>query len=292
MTFSVSKLIWILAYLILAPFFGGLLEGIDRKISARMQRRVGPPVLQPFYDVRKLLNKQTIAVRKTQFSFLAVYLVLMIFTGAMFFGGVDLLMCFFVLSTAATFLVFAASVTNSPYSAIGAQREMIQMMTYEPAVLMAAVGFYLARGTFDVDSIAKAPVSAILVLPGFFFAFVFILTIKMRKSPFDEAASHHAHQEIVQGLSTEMGAKNLALYTITEWYENIFLLGVVGLFIVNSNPISYVVAVIVVLAVYFLEILIDNSSARVRWQTMLKMTWIVTLLTAGVNLMMLMLIYR
>lgn len=292
MTVNISKLIWIIGYIVLAPFLGGLLEGCDRKISARMQRRVGPPILQPFYDVRKLFNKQTIAVRKTQFSFLIVYLVLMIFTGAMFYGGVDILMCFFVLSTAATFLVFAASVTNSPYSAIGAQREMIQMMTYEPAVLMAAVGFYLARGTFDVDKIAQTPRSTILYLPGFFFAFVFILTIKMRKSPFDEAGSHHAHQELVQGLSTEMGAKNLAIYTITEWYENIFLLGVVGLFIVNRNPVSYIAAIIVILLVFFVEILIDNSSARVRWQTMLKMTWIVTLLSAGVNLMMLMLLYR
>ena len=43
-----------IAYLILAPVIGGLLAGLDRKISARMQRRVGPPVLQPFYDFFKL----------------------------------------------------------------------------------------------------------------------------------------------------------------------------------------------------------------------------------------------
>lgn len=39
-----------LLYLLLAPLLGGLLSGLDRKISARMQRRVGPPLLQPFYD--------------------------------------------------------------------------------------------------------------------------------------------------------------------------------------------------------------------------------------------------
>lgn len=39
-----------IAYLILAPVIGGLLSGVDRKISARMQRRVGPPIMQPFYD--------------------------------------------------------------------------------------------------------------------------------------------------------------------------------------------------------------------------------------------------
>ena len=42
-------------YVLLAPLFGGLIAGIDRKITARMQGRKGPPVLQPFYDVFKLL---------------------------------------------------------------------------------------------------------------------------------------------------------------------------------------------------------------------------------------------
>ena len=44
----------VIAFLVLAPFVGGILSGLDRKLSAKMQRRVGPPVLQPFYDVGKL----------------------------------------------------------------------------------------------------------------------------------------------------------------------------------------------------------------------------------------------
>ena len=281
---------FMLLYIVLAPFIGGFLEGLDRKISARMQRRVGPPVLQPFYDVKKLLNKQTITVSTSQMFLLITYFVLMVLTGALFFYGADLLMCFFVMSTAATFLYFAAVVTSSPYSSAGAQRELIQMMAYEPAVLLTCVGFYLAAGSFNVSDIAKSSISNIAFLPGFFVAFVFILTIKMRKSPFDIAASHHMHQELVKGLTTEMGSRNLAIFQITEWYENVFLMGVVGLFIINSNPISIAVAVAVILLVYFLEILIDNSSARMKWQQMLKITWTVTLLAAGVNLIMLMVV--
>ncbi|MCR4998254.1 MAG: NADH-quinone oxidoreductase subunit H [Lachnospiraceae bacterium] len=281
---------YMLLYIVLAPFIGGFLEGLDRKISARMQRRVGPPVLQPFYDVKKLLNKQTITVSTSQMFLLITYFVLMVLTGALFFFGADLLMCFFVMSTAATFLYFAAVVTSSPYSSAGAQRELIQMMAYEPAVLLTCVGFYLAAGSFNVSDIAKSQMSNIAFLPGFFVAFVFILTIKMRKSPFDTSASHHMHQELVKGLTTEMGSRNLAIFQITEWYENVFLMGVVGLFIINRNPISIVVAIAVILLVYFLEILIDNSSARMKWQQMLKITWAVTLLAAGVNLIMLMVI--
>ena len=279
-----TSIILSICYFVLAPFIGGLLEGFDRKISARMQRRVGPPVLQPFYDVIKLFNKENQAVYRSQTWLMFTYFVLMILTGVMFFAGFDLLLCFFVMSTSATFLYFAACVTGSPYSNIGAHRELLQMTAYEPAVLLACVGFYLVKGSFDVVTIASGSFSAIKYLPGFFIAFVFILTIKMRKSPFDTSASHHMHQELVKGLTTEFSGPNLALFQVSEWYENVFLMGVVGLFIINSNPVSIAVAVGVCLLTYFLEILIDNSNARMKWQKMLKITWIVTLLCAGVNL--------
>ena len=285
-----TKIILVLCYILLAPFLGGILEGFDRKISARMQGRVGPPIRQPFFDVIKLFKKQYIVVVHSVHFLLLSYLAFMILTGAMFFAGADLMLCFFILSTAATFLYFAAVITNSPYSTMGSQRELVQMMAYEPAVLLTAVGFYISTGSFNVRTIIQQDYSLIMKMPGFFIAFVFIMTIKMRKSPFDTAASHHPHQELVKGITTDMGSKNLALFSITEWYENVFLMGVVALFIVNKNPWSYLAAVLVILAIYFLEILIDNTSARMKYELMLKMTWIVTLLTAGVNLLILMLI--
>ena len=285
-----TRIILAVCFIVLAPFVGGFLEGCDRKISARMQRRIGPPVLQPFYDVTKLFKKQYVVVNRSVHFLLVSYMSLMILTGAMLFAGTDLLMCFFVLSTAATFLYFAAAVTNSPYTTIGAQRELIQMMAYEPAVLLTAAGFYVAAGSFNTADIINSDYSLIIKMPGFFFAFVFIMTIKMRKAPFDISTSHHAHQELVKGITTEMSGKNLGIFNITEWYENIFLLGVVALFILNKNPWSILAAAIVILLVYFLEILIGNSNARMKWETMLKMTWIVTLLSAGVNLLVLMVI--
>ncbi len=280
----------VIIFLIAAPILGCLLDGGDRIISARMQGRIGPPLLQPYYDVSKLLQKQVIAVSRSQSLLIQMFFFTQIFTGCLFFAGFDIMLCFFILSTGATFLVFAGSVTHSPYSSMGASRELLQMMSYEPAVLMTCLGFYLAGGTFNVSELVQSEKSLIMYLPGFFVAYVFSLTIKMRKSPFDLSTSHHPHQELVKGITTEMGSRNLALYFITEWYENIFLLGVVGLFIINKNPWSILAAVLVVLAVYFFEILIDNTSARVKWDKMLVITWIVTLVSAGTNLLVLMLI--
>lgn len=277
-------------YLLLAPFVGGLLDGMDRKISARMQRRVGPPLLQPFYDVQKLFSKQRIVVTNSQTFLMITYLVLMMATGALFYSGADMLMCFFLLSTAGIFLYFSAVVTDSPYSYIGGQRELFQEMCCEPAVLLTALGFYILEDSFQASELIRADRSAILALPGFFVAFLFILTIKMRKSPFDESTSHHPHQELVKGVTTELGGGNLALFQITEWYENVLMLSVVALFILNKNPWSIPCAVLVVLATYFLEILIDNTSARMRSRKMLQLSWVVTIAAAGVNLVILILV--
>lgn len=281
------RIILAIAFIILAPLFGGLLAGLERKLSARMQRRVGPPITQSFKDLKKLFNKEAQVVNKTQTFLVISYLVFMVVTGALFFAGADLLLVFFTLTTSAIFFVVAAAVTRSPFSAMGVNREMIQMMSYEPMVLLTAVGFYLAAGSFEISSIISGDWMPIIKLPGVFLGFLFILTIKLRKSPFDVSTSHHAHQEIVKGITTEMSGPSLGMIELSEWYEKIFLLGVVGMFFVNSNPLSYIVAVVVALFTVFLEVLIDNTSARLTWQQMLKSSWLVTLILGGINIVVL-----
>ena len=59
-------LIGTLAFAIAAPVLGCLLAGLDRKITARMQGRVGPPLLQPYYDVRKLIEKDNVSVNSSE----------------------------------------------------------------------------------------------------------------------------------------------------------------------------------------------------------------------------------
>ena len=273
----------VVLYLLLAPLAGALLDGVDRKISARMQGRQGPPLLQPFYDLAKLFSKQMLAVNSVQIFLLLSYLVFLAVSGSLLFAGADILMCLFILSTADMFLVMAASSDSSPFSTLGAGREMIQIMAYEPLTLLLAVGFYLATGSFQVADIISQPVSAVVSMPGFLLGLMFVTAIKLRKSPFDLSTSHHAHQEMVKGLTTEMAGPALAVMNIAEYYEMTLMLGLVALFFINSNPLSWPVAVAACLLVYFLEILWDNVSARVKWKTLLDSCWVVTLLTGGLN---------
>ena len=287
MEFSTTSIICAILYLIFAPFIGGLLNGIDRKITARMQGRKGPSILQPFYDVSKLIKKDVMRINNMQYIFVWGFLVLVIITGLMFFAGNDLLLVFFTLTTAAMFLVLEASTTNTSYSVLGAQREIMQMLSYEPMVLLTAVGFYMATGSFRVSDIINADIPAVVYLPGVFVGFLYILTIKLRKSPFDISTSHHAHQELVKGITTELSGKMLAVIEITHWYENVFLMGIIALFIVHSAWWSIPLSILVIALAYFIEILIDNSSARVKWDVMFKSSWIITIVAGVLNIVVL-----
>ncbi len=279
-----KMIICVVAYLILAPFVGGLLAGIDRKISARMQGRVGPSILQPFYDVLKLLEKEKITVNRVQDFYIFCFFLFVVVTGCMFFAGQSLLMVMFTLTLASVFLIVAAFSSNSPYAQVGAEREMLQMMAYEPMVLIACVGFYMYTGSFNVYEIMATPKMPVIYLCGIFVGFVFILTIKLRKAPFDLSMSHHAHQELVGGLKTEFSGSTLALVEAAHWYENVFLFGMVFLFFSNGEISGIITGVVVALAAYFLEILIGNSFARMKWQVALNSSWLVALVLGGANL--------
>jgi ech hydrogenase subunit B len=278
-----SPWVRILIYLIAAPVIGCLLAGWDRRISARMQSRRGPPILQPLYDVQKLWQKQNIVVQRSQNLYIWLFLLLVIFTGALFFGGSDLLLVIFALTLAAIFFVLGAYKASSPYSFIGAERELIQMMAYEPMILLAAIGMYMATKSFAVDDIASHPKLLILVLPGIFLGFLYTLEIKFRKSPFDLSCSHHAHQELVRGITTEFSGRTLAMIEIAHWYENVFLLGWVYLFFA-SMPVLGVVAS---LLVFVFVILVDNVFARLKWQTAIRSAWIVAAILGFGNILVL-----
>ena len=273
----------LLIYLVAAPVLGGLLAGIDRRISARMQARIGPPILQPFYDVAKLFSKERVVVRRSQNFYILFFFVLTVFTGALFFCGSDLLLVFFALTLSGIFFVLGAYKASSPYSFIGASRELIQMMAYEPAVLLTAVGLYMVTHTFSVDAIAASPSTPVLLLPGVFFALMYAMEIKFRKSPFDLSTSHHAHQELVRGLTTEFSGPTLALIEIAHWYENVMLLGWIFLFF----SIHWALGLVCTSVAFFLLLVVDNVCARVKWQFALRSAWYVTLVFGCGNIVVL-----
>ena len=277
-----------LLYLLLAPILGGLLSGCDRIISARMQRRKGPPLLQPFYDFLKLWGKQPIAVNKAEGFYIFGFLLFVLLTGTLFFAQGDILLVVFTLTMASVCLIIAAYAVDSPYSQIGAERELVQTMAYEPMLLMVALVFYLASGSFSVGDILTGAHMNILRMPGIFFGLCFILLIKFRKSPFDISMSHEAHQELIGGLKTEISGRTLAVVEIAHWYENVFLFGLVLLFFASDTWWTWLLGLAICEIVFFAEILIDNCCARIKWERMLASTWLVGLMAGFLNIAFLM----
>ncbi|MCI7392433.1 MAG: NADH-quinone oxidoreductase subunit H [Clostridiales bacterium] len=283
----VKAIISVIAFLVFAPFVGGILAGLDRKLSAKMQRRVGPPVLQPFYDVAKLFQKEKMTPTAFQDFYVLVFVVFIIASGVIFFMGGDLLLVIFTLTIGAAFLIIAAYSSNSPYAEAGAERELLAMMAYEPMVLLTVIGFYLYSGSFKVSDILAGESMPFLPMIGIFAGWLFILTMKFRKSPFDLSMSHHAHQELVRGMTTEFVGRTMGWIEISHWYENVFLLGFVFLFFANGTWYGWIIGIVVAILAYFLEVLIDNCFARMKWQFAFKSAWIVAVVLGVINLFVL-----
>jgi ech hydrogenase subunit B len=252
-----------------APIVGGLLSGLDRRITARVQGRFGPPILQPFYDVIKLLGKQKNIVNYWQIFCVHIYLISSMLCVVLFAMQSDLLMIFFVMTIGAVFMVMGALSVPSPYSQIGAQRELMQMLTYEPLLVIVFVSIFFVTGSFKIDDIVAYDRPLALVLPLMYIVLSFALTIKLRKSPFDISASHHAHQELVRGVLTEYSGPYLAIIEIAHWYEVVLILGICALFWTTS---WFGMLVLLVLT-YLAEILIDNVMTRMTWRWMLTYVW-------------------
>jgi ech hydrogenase subunit B len=266
--------------LIAGPVFGIFISGWDRIITARLQARIGPPILQPFYDVVKLFGKENMVVNLWQAFCAYCYVAASSIALVLFFMQSDLLLILFIQAVGAVFLVIGALTSTSPFSHIGAHRELLQILTYEPILVLVAVGIYLETGSFKLVDIYAWKEPLLLKLPFLFIALGYALTIKLRKSPFDLSTSHHAHQELVKGLLTDYSGPYLAMTEIGHWYEIVLLLGFCSMFWATS-----IIGMIVLIAVtYFVELIVDNVSARMTWRWMLGNVWAIGLSLSLVNL--------
>ncbi|MFH1216435.1 MAG: NADH-quinone oxidoreductase subunit H [Pseudomonadota bacterium] len=267
------------AALVAAVFLGGFLRGIDRRITARLQSRKGPAVTQPYWDVVKLMGKKGALVNPWQ-AFCARASFGAAATAVMLFAvQANLLLIIFVYSAAGAFLVLGAMSSLSPYSQVGAQRQLWQMFCCEAVLFCLAAAIYTICGGFRVELVFAQTTPVLFRAPLLYAAFLFALTIKMQKSPFDFAGSHHAHQEIVRGVYTEYSGSHLAWIEVAHWLEVVLYLCICGLFWATGWGMI-VLPVVSFLAV----ILLDNVSSRLTWRWMTTRGLIAALLMSFVNL--------
>jgi NADH-quinone oxidoreductase subunit H len=233
---------------VLLVFIGGafsmLYRGIDRKLVAHMQGRVGPPIVQPFRDVQKLMMKESIIpdgavewlFKAAPFICLITSALLLLyipmfgqpallggFDGVPAFGDALLVVYLFILPSLA--LAAGGFASSSPYATVGAQREMVLLMSLEfpLAVSVVSLGWRIGQATtadpFMFSTIAEHPIWSLVGPLGIVGSLILLFTLlvatsgKGAKVPFDMA---EAETEIAGGMLVEYSGRNLSLFYIAD----------------------------------------------------------------------------
>jgi NADH-quinone oxidoreductase subunit H len=263
---------------------GAFLSWFDRKISARVQFRQGPPLLQPFYDFFKLLLvKETILPRKgSPMIFLlapvfavfgatmaGVFILLPLFNISTGFRG-DLLVIFYLLTIPSFSYITGALASGNPLAAVGSSREMKLILSYELTFLLVIAGIIMKCGQkFDLYSIIQTQqtgspfigsISGVLL----FVVALFCVQAKLAFVPFDMP---EAEAEITGGIFIEFSGATYALIKLSK-YIMLFILPslLVALFMggFQLNGIHILWAVLKVIGVVLLITLIRNTNPRIK----------------------------
>ncbi len=310
---SVAFHVLIFPGLLFCVVLGVLLSGISRKLVARMQNRVGPPVLQPWYDFLKCCGKETIIPRHAKrqiflaapvvgFAALisaALFIPVMNYTA--FSTGADLVVILYLLTLASVAMMVGAAASGSPFAGVGLSREMVAMISYElPFVLvMLAVGRVVGGEslfgcTFSLSAImnwqaANGPLLFKWSMIPAALAMLFVIPCEIGMHPFDVA---EAETEICEGTLAEYSGPPLGLfrlstsvkvYLMTALFCALFLGGLSTGIVV----LDIVIVALLCLVVTFITITVPHAvCARFKVEQVFKFYWTVVAALAAISLIL------
>ncbi len=289
---------------------GLLLAGIDRKVLARMQRRVGPPIVQPVYDFFKLLGKETIiphAANKTAFlaapvvgfvSLVVLMLFIPVFSFSAFSGRADLIVVLYLLTIPGVALIVGGSASGSPYAGIGISREMVTMMAYElPLILVLlsvakmAGGSALCFSLSDIVAWQEAHHSMIAhwqLIPAAV-AMLLVIPAEVGTQPFDVA---EAETEICEGPLIEYSGAPLAMFKLNTALKMFVMTALfVALFIggIDTGIVALNALILVLLCIVLTVLcmtLIHAVTARLKIEHLFQFYWTFVTTLATVSLVL------
>ena len=305
MTIVISALQY-LGYVLIFPGFlfcflaGMLLCGVDRKLVAKMQKRVGPPILQPFYDFFKLCGKETIipaSASKTTFlmaplvglaALVVIQLFIPVFSFSAFSGMADVIVILYLLLIPAMSIILGGAASGSPYAGVGLSREMVTIISCElPLVLVLlavakTVGSAMGTGLcFSLSDIAAyqamngSLITKLSMIPAAA-AMLLIIPGETGNHPFDAA---EAETEICEGLLAEYSGAPLGVFklshaikmlTLTSLFVALFL-GGLGTGIVALDGIILFLLCVVLTAVSIS--FVHAITARLKIEQIFKFYW-------------------
>ena len=303
-----SYALYVIFYgMVLTSTVGLLASWIDRKVTARVQYRVGPPLLQPWYDIGKLLGKETVipagAAREVfllapLLGFAGVILVSTILCVNTFHGGSgfvgDVIVVVYLLLLPSLGQILGAFASANPLASLGASREIKLILSYElPFALAILVPVIQAGYTFKIGAMLEAQAqngSFAWSVSGGLALIVAILCVqaKLALVPFDVP---EAETEISGGTLIEYSGPGLAIFRLTKGmllfalplFLIVLFLG--GILLQPGSLLAGIVKFIVLVAVITV---IRNTNPRVRIDQTLRFFWgpltIVALAAVGLAL--------
>lgn len=279
----------------LGVVIGLFYKGLDRKIAARMQARVGPPIRQPFMDFFKLMIKENI-IPQNAVSWIfngapimalvsAITILLYLPIGnipPLLSGYGDIVLIIYLLTLPAIGMVVGGFASGSPYASVGAQREMVMMMSYElPLVTtVVAIGWKLSQvypelNIFSLVVINAHPIWGLVGPLGFIgviFLFITLAVVtpgELSKVPFD---APEAETELAGGILVEYSGRNLALFGLTDAVKTIVMTSLtVALFfpynishlLALSGALALIIDVLFFFVKMFLVMLVEVTFIRI-----------------------------
>jgi formate hydrogenlyase subunit 4 len=212
-----------LLVLVLAP----LVVGVVRKVKARLLRRQGPPLIQPYLDIARLLQKEVVLADGASWLFRAIpYLVFATTwvaaslvptfrTGLMFSWSADLIAIIALLGSARFFLALAGLDVGTSFGGIGSSREVLIASLAEPAMIMIVFTVALVAGSTQLSTIAAvlatSQVGLRVSLGLALIALVMVALAENARIPVDNPATHLELTMVHEAMVLEYSGRHLAL---------------------------------------------------------------------------------
>ncbi len=272
--------------LALAP----LLVGFTRKVKARMLRRRGPPMLQPYFDLLRLIRKEAVIADNASWLFragpymifaatwVAAALVPTFATGLLFSWTADLIAITALLGSARFFLALVGMDIGTSFGGIGSSREMMFASLAEPAMIMIAFTLALLAGSTQLSAIAQLMLThgSLRVSLGMALAALIIVAIaENARIPVDNPATHLELTMVHEAMVLEYSGRHLAMIELAAAVKLLLYISLIacifcpwGLALPDSDLRAYAIGIATYLAKLFaggfLLVLFETSIAKMR----------------------------
>jgi hydrogenase-4 component C len=282
-----------LLLLLLAPLFSGFV----RVMRAKMHSRQGPPLMQNYRDITKLMTRQEVVSEQAGWifrlmpylsmacMFLAAMIIPMLTTASPLEAAGDLILIIYLFALPRFFFALAGLESGSTFAGVGVRRELLVSALVEPILLMVIFVMALLAGTTNLGRISTEvatgafPYSLAYLLG--MAAFAFAVYVEMGKLPFDLG---EAEQELQEGPLAEYSGRSLAILKWSIYLKQLVLVALfVALFIpfgamTSLSLVGFVLALVIfplkALLWYFAAGVLENAMARTRFMNAPAVIWV------------------